>query len=201
VRSRARAPLRVLRLVMPRRTVRCASRSLTLGILSLALTACPLPQPLAEVARTADGGTVSTPIILPETALPADTIVPVRTDCAPAARFTLSATVEDIDTEEAVEARWFLDYGTDHAVLLGDDAVPSADDPSDPRRAITPIVFQPYGYGVPPSIELHVVEVVVSNSFLPLDNPTPPLQRAASPPFLTQSYRWTFQYTADGRCQ
>jgi hypothetical protein len=170
-------------------------------IVAYALTACPLPQPLAEVARTADGGTVSTPIILPETALPTGAIVPVQTDCDPSAKFTLSATVEDIDTEELVEARWFLDYGTDHAVLLGDDFVQAADDPSDPRRAVTPIVFQPYAYGLPPDVEIHVVELVISNRFRPLDDPTPPLQRAAEPPFLTQSYRWTFQYTQGGRCQ
>ena len=174
-------------------------------VAALALAACPLPQPLAEVARTADGGTVSTPIILPETARPADTVVPLSTGCSPPAQFTLSATVEDLDTEEAVEARWFLDYGTDHSVLLGDDSVPSADDPSNPQRAVTPIAFQPYGYGLPPAITIHTVDLVISNGFLPLDNPTPPLQRAASPPFLTQSYRWVFQYVdptdASGRCQ
>jgi hypothetical protein len=151
-----------------------------------------------------DGGTVSTPIILPETALPAGTVVPVRLGCDPPAQFTLSAAVEDLDTEEPVEARWFLDYGTDHAFLLGDDAVPSAGDPNNPRRLITPISFFPYQYGVPPTAPLHVVEVVISNGFLGLNDPTEPLQRAAAPPFLTQSYRWVFQYVdaadATGRC-
>jgi len=174
---------------------------LTAALLTLALAACPLPQPLAEVARTTDGGAVSTPVILPETALPAETVVLVDPGCNPQAQFTLSATVEDLDTDELVDARWFLDYGTDHTVLLGEDIVPSSGDPSDPRRPITPIAFLPYGYGLPPAAALHVVEVVVSNGFLGLNDPTPPLQRAAAPPFLTQSYRWVFQYAAGGRCQ
>jgi len=174
--------------------------------LALALTACPIPQPLAEVARSTDGGTVSTPIILTDTAVPPDTVVPVRTDCSPAAQFTLSATVEDLDTSESVEARWFMDYGTGHGLLLEDEeSVPASEDPSDPRRLVTPVQFTPYAYGVPPAIGLHVVELVVSNGFLALSDPTPPLQRAAAPPFVTQAYRWVFQYVDPsdprGRCQ
>ncbi len=183
---------------------------LAAAALPLALAACPLPQPLAEVARTADGGAVSTPVILTETALPADTVIPVRTDCDPAAggpHFALSATVEDVDTDESVEARWFLDYRADSPVLLADDGVTASGDPSDPRRLIPPLVFQPYGFDpVRTPGQLHVVEVVVSNAFLALSDPTQPFQRAAAPPFVTQSYRWAFQYVdaADprgGRCQ
>jgi hypothetical protein len=177
---------------------------LTAAALPLALAACPLPQPLAEVARTADGGSVSTPIILPETALPPDTVVLVKPDCPPPrfAQFALSATVEDFDTEEPVEARWFVNYRPAVPTgLLTSDLVPSSGDPNDPRRPITPVVFQPYGSSGPPA-PLDIVEVVVSNGFLALaDLTTQPLQRAASPPFLTQSYRWVFQYDPGGRCQ
>ncbi len=167
------------------------------------LAACPLPQPLAEVARTADGGSVSTPIILPDTAQPADTVVLVRNDCGPAAQFTLSATVEDVDTDESVEARWFLDWRPDATGLVADDSVPASGDPSNPQRLLAPFVFRPFALKrtTPP---LDVVEVVVSNSFLPLADPTQPFQRAAAPPFVTQSHRWVFQYvdpaTVGARC-
>lgn len=172
---------------------------------ALALAACPIPQPLAEVARSADGGAVSTPIILPETAVPAGTVVPVKPDCPAPAQFTLSATVEDLDTDEAVEARWFVDWAPDRPTLLESDPVSASNDPSDPRRLIPAVPFSPYTYGKPPQSAMHVVEVVVSNGFLPTSDPTQPFQRAASPPFVTQSYRWVFQYVdpADpsGRCQ
>jgi hypothetical protein len=174
---------------------------LAAAALPLALAACPLPQPLAEVARTADGGAVSTPIILPETALPADTVVLVSPDCVSDPQFVLSATVEDLDTDESVDARWFVDWQPDKPGLLEDDPVPASGDPSDPRRAIPPVPFAPYTSGKPPASAMHVVEVVISNRFLPTSNTTQPFQRAAEPPFLTQSYRWVFQYAAGGRCQ
>ena len=162
---------------------------------ALALPGCPIPQPLAEVSRSADGGAVSTPTILPDSALPADTVVLVRTDCNPAAQFTLSASLEDVDTEESVEARWFRDYRADNTGLLSDDDVPAAADPSDPLRVIPPLVFRPYGFDASRTVgQLHVVEVVVSNRFLALSDPTQPFQRAAEAPFVTQSHRWVFQY-------
>lgn len=172
---------------------------------ALSLAGCPIPQPLAEVARSADGGAVSTPIILPETAVPTDTVVRVKPDCPAPAQFTLSATVEDLDTDESVEARWFVDWRADSPGLLTDDPVSASGDPSDPRRPIPPVPFSPYTYGKPPASSMHVVEVVVSNGFLPTTDLTQPFQRAASPPFLTQSYRWVFQYVDStdpgGRCQ
>ena len=117
---------------------------LVAAALPLALAACPLPQPLAEVARTADGGAVSTPIILPETALPAETTVLVSPDCIPAPQFVLSATVEDLDTDESVDARWFVDWQPDKPGLLEDDPVPASGDPSDPeyqKSDLQPDVF------------------------------------------------------------
>lgn len=167
------------------------------------LAACPIPQPLAEVARTADGGSVSTPIILPDTALPADTVVLVKNNCGSGAQFTLSATVEDVDTDESVEARWFRNWRPDDPHLVSDDPVAASGDPSNPQRLLVPFVFQPFAPGqLVPSLD--VVEVVVSNNFLPLADPTQPYQRAAALPFVTQSHRWVFQYvdpaTAGARC-
>jgi hypothetical protein len=168
--------------------------------LPLALGACPLPQPLAEVARTADGGSVSTPIILPETAVPAGGVVLVSPTCATAPVFSVGATVEDLDTDESVQARWFVDYPTSSGIFQFSD-VPAAADSNDPNRPIPPFGFSPYTFGAPPAAALHVVEVVISNGFLQLGDPTPPLNRAAAPPFVTQVYRWVFQYDAQGRCQ
>lgn len=173
---------------------------LAAAALPLALAACPLPQPLAEVARTVDGGSVSTPIILPETAEPRDTVVLVKPDCASPPQFTLSVTVEDFDTEELVEARWFVDWLPDRSGLLEADEVTASSDPSDPRRPVTPVPFSPYAFDKPPRTGTHVVEVVVSNGFLALSDRTQPFQRAAAPAFLTQSYRWVFQYDPGGRC-
>jgi hypothetical protein len=171
--------------------------------LPLALAACPIPQPLAEVARSADGGTVSTPIILPDSAQPADTVVLVKSDCGPTALFMLNATVEDLDTSEPVEARWFLNWRPDNTGLVADDDVPASSDPSNPQRLLAPFSFKPFGF-VRPAPTLDVVEVVVSNGFLAIGDPTPPFQRAAAPPFVTQSYRWVFQYVdpaaAGARC-
>ena len=170
---------------------------LALAALPLALAACPLPQPLAEVART-DGG-VSTPIILPETAVPTETTVFVRTNCNPP-QFTLTATVSDLDTDEFVEARWFLDWNPNTPTLLADTAVPASGDPNDPLRPIPPLVFQPQA-----TAPQHVVEVVVSNNFLATSDGTQPFQRAAPPPFQTHSYLWVFQFVGPtdsrGRCQ
>jgi hypothetical protein len=179
-----------------------------LAALGLALGACPLPQPVPNVGRTVDGGAVTTAIILPESAQPPDTTVLVKPDCpAPDAAFTLSATVEDTDTTDDVVARWFVDYRPE--ILAGfvqEVGVPASGDPNDPLRAIPPFTFRPYDFGTPAvGVPLHVVEVAVSNNFLPVADPTPPRQRAAPPPFQTQVYRWVFQYVDKtdprGRCQ
>lgn len=171
------------------------SRALLLAVpaIGLTLAACPIPQPLAEVARSADGGAVSTPIILPDSAQPGDSVVLVRNDCGPSAQFALSATVEDLDTDESVEARWFLDWRPDAPGLVADDPVPASGDPSNAQRLIAPFVFRPFALARPtPSLD--IVDVVVSNGFLPLGDPTQPFQRAAAPPFVTQTHRWVFQY-------
>ena len=181
--------------------------------LALALAACPLPQPVPDVARTVDGGAIATPIILPDSAVPPETTVYVRRDCPGGAQFALAVDVEDLDTTEDVAARWFVNYGNSATAFLGEVPVPASGDPNDPRRAVpAPFAgfFRPYDFDavvttgpVPPPA--HVVEVVVSNGFLPVGNPTPPLQRAPQASFVTQLYRWVFQYVdqADprGRCQ
>jgi hypothetical protein len=168
-----------------------------------ALGGCPIPQPLAEVSRV-DGGSTTTAIILPETASPSATVVLVSRDCVPDPLFALSATIEDTDTADVVEARWFVDYapvrGPSSVPQFVEGAVQPSPDPRIPLRGLAPYAFSPYAYGGT-SAALHVVEVVVSNGFLPVQDPTQPLARAALPGFTTQTFRWVFQLVdASGHC-
>jgi hypothetical protein len=165
----------------------------------LALVACPLPQPVPDVARTVDGGAVTTPLILPETAVPADTTVFLARGCDGGAQFALGATLEDFDTTETVEARWFVDYRPNNTgYRISSFPVSATGDPNDPLRPILPL---PLRFDPTDTAAIHVVEVVVSNNFLPTTDLTPPFQRAAPPPYQTQVYRWVFQYVdVGGRC-
>lgn len=168
------------------------------GAAALVAGGCPLPQPLAEVART-DGGSVSTPVLLPDTAVPAGAIVYVRRDCAAGARFTLSIEAEDFDTAESVEARWFVDYQPSNTGYRGSTDVTPSGNPNDPSRVVQPLTFAAYAAGASmPAGAVDVVDVVVSNGFLPISDLTQPFQRAAAPPYVTQSYRWVFQYLDAG---
>jgi hypothetical protein len=171
--------------------------------LALALAACPLPQPVPDVARTVDGGAITTPIILPDSAVPAGTTVYVSRGCPGAPAFSLTATVEDVDTTETVEARWFFDYRPDATGLINQSfPISATGDPNDPLRPITPVALR---FDATEAATMHVVEVVVSNNFLPTSDFTQPFQRAAPAPFQTQLYRWVFQYVdatdPRGRCQ
>lgn len=167
------------------------------GALLAAAGGCPLSQPLPEVARTPDGGTVSTPIILPDTATPPGATSYLAKDCPGGEQLTLSASIEDLDTEEAVEVRWFKNYvSTQGSTGLISDVlnVPASADSSNPLRVVPPLVIQAYPPGGAAPLPVDVVDLVVSNNFLALEDPTPPAQRAAPAPYLTQSYRWVIQY-------
>jgi len=166
------------------------------GALLLTAGGCPLPQPLPDVARTPDGGT-ATPIILPDTATPPDAISYLAKDCPNGAQVTLSASLEDLDTSEAVEARWFANYVSvrgSTGFLANVQNVPASADPSDPQRVVPPFVFVAYLAGGASSRPVDVVDLVVSNNFIALGDPTPPVQRAAPVGYVTQSYRWVIQY-------
>jgi hypothetical protein len=168
------------------------------GAAALVAGGCPLPQPLAEVART-DGGVVSPPRIVTESAAPADTVVLVTRSCASAV-FSLGAQVEDLNTAEAVEARWFVDYRPDAAANPLIQQVPAADDPTNPIRVVQPYAFDALLAGT--TAPLHVVELLVSNGFQPISTTNPPQNRAALPGYETSIYRWVFEYVdTGGRCQ
>ncbi|GEJ57471.1 hypothetical protein [Anaeromyxobacter diazotrophicus] len=181
---------------------RRAGLALAVSAVAAALLAgCPLPQPLAEVARV-DGGVISPPRIVAESAVPAETIIFVSQGCS-AAVFSLGAEVEDVNTLEAVEARWFVDYQATLPQIPLSQPVPAGDDPANPIRAVVPYPFDAVAWnnGVP----LHVVELVVSNAFKAITPTDARQNHSAQDGFETAVYRWVFQYVpagdARGRCQ
>jgi len=177
--------------------------------LPLALAACPLPQPLPEVART-DGGVVSSLRFRLETVVPSDPIVPVKKDCpGGVAQFTLSATLEDPDATERVESRWFVDYQPEKPDMRRSEEIPGSGNPADPARFVPPADSQPFVFAMPPfdpadpATRVHVLELVVCSVGFAQDPPgtaypnrTPQLGFAAA-----QVYRWIFEYVdSGGRC-
>jgi hypothetical protein len=148
--------------------------------------------------------------------LPLDTLLAVDANCASPPVFVLSASLIDENTYEKVEVRWFVDY--DPATAASNPAVPPVfiDGPADGvtvERTVAPIAFKPYGYDPAGSEQafrdgggLHVVELVVSNSFAPEPvYPAPPLSRPWRTPlttstqqFETQYFRWVFHYVPTG---
>jgi hypothetical protein len=193
------------------------TRRLTLlaaaAALPIALAACPLPQPLAGVART-DGGVVTSLRIRLETVLPSDPIVPVAKTCPDGGppQFDVSAAIEDPDTIERVEARWFVDYRQDRPDIRRADDVPGSGDPANPVRLLPSAGSQPFLFTMPafdpadPASRVHVLEVVVcSVGFNPIGQDPPGTLYLNRTPQLgfeaAQVYRWVFEYVdAGGRC-
>ncbi|HEX9290319.1 MAG TPA: hypothetical protein VF904_12420 [Anaeromyxobacteraceae bacterium] len=182
-------------------------------LLALSLAACPLPQPLPEVART-DGGVVTSLRFRLETVLPSDPIVPVAKTCPDGGvpQFNVSAALEDPDTVERVEARWFVDYRVDAPDARRSDDIPGSGDPADPVRLVPPPASQPFVFAMPafnpadPTTRVHVLELVVcSVGFTPLGNDPPGTLYPNRTPQLgfeaAQIYRWIFEYVdQNGRC-
>ena len=172
----------------------CAAAALVAGT-----AGCPLPQPLAEVARV-DGGavTVSPPRIVDESVLPPDTVFLLQRGCPGGPRVTVSATVRDDNTLEQAEARWFVDYSPD---ALGArpyhvDLLPPPEDIAQTDRPLPPLEL-----ALPASdpAATHVLDLVVSNGFYVLDDPAAPARnRSPLPGFETQVYRWVFSYADSG---
>jgi hypothetical protein len=165
----------------------------------LALAACPLPQPLPVVGRT-DGTTIAPPVILPATVAPPDAVVVLRPDCPAGTVVPFSATVEDSNLEDVVDARWFVDYTPQSSGIAFADSPPAAADGVDTRRALLPFQFEPALYASGGAH--HVIELVVSNGFYPPNTPglSQP-NRSAQPGFETQLFRWFVMFDATtGTC-
>lgn len=150
---------------------------------------CPLPQPLAEVARI-DGGPIAPPRIVTDTASPSDTVVLVKTSC-PSLVFTLQIQVEDVNTTEPVEARWFVDYNPNVLQNPFVSQVVPSEDPTNITR-----IVPPYAFDLSKTVDgpVHVVELLVSNGFQPLSTTNPAQNRTPLPGFETDSFRWIFQF-------
>lgn len=162
--------------------------------LLVGLAGCPLPQALPEaIAATGGFG----PRIPYEQVSPQATFIDVRKDCTSAPVFTLRATLTDRDQQEAVEARWFVDY--DPASNYGpvDRDFPAGND----QNFLRPVRDFPYALPADPSFAPHVVELVVSNDFKPR-SPTDALpNRMPTAEHDTQTFRWLFRYVdAGGSC-
>jgi hypothetical protein len=173
-------------------------RGLLAAAALLVLAACPLPQPLPTVGGT-DGTTVAPPIILPDSATPADAVVLLRPDCPAGAVVSFSAAIEDPNLEDVVEARWFVDYSPQSPGVAAGEFPPPAGDGQDPRRALQPFLFEPAQYAV--GAASRIVEVVVSNGFYPINTPglSQP-NRTAQPQFETQVFRWFVVFDPAGTC-
>ncbi len=168
---------------------------------ALALSGCPLPQPVNSYPNAA---AIPPPRILMDGAQPAGTFVYVKADCASAtATFTLSASIDDTNTAEAVGYRWFVDYAPSQPACNPLPYYGVVQPPANGStvRTIPPVDFDAYAYPHAAG-DLHVVELVVSNGFVdPNDRNVPGWPctwRTPQQNFETQFYRWLFAYVAPG---
>lgn len=178
-----------------------AARTLTGVVVWLALgtslAACPLPQPVPAVEGDIS---VTPPRILTESVRPADGTVRVGTECPAESFVPFGGTIDDPDLEDAVEARWFVDYTAAAAGVQQNDFPAASTDGTDSRRPLADFRFFPSRYAAAP----HVVEVVVSNGFFPIgQDPPGALQPNRTPQsgYETQVFRWVVVYEPGGRCE
>jgi hypothetical protein len=172
-------------------------RRLAAALPALLLAACPLPQPLPEYP---EGQPVTPPRIVTASVAFPETVVRVPADCAVEPVISLTADLIDANTVELVEARWFVNYDPENQDRRRPHAtqVPPDDDPLVIRRVVPPFPVEPYDYapltgafgGAPGAV--HVVELVVSNGFVPPEDEAeaPVPNRSALPGYETQVYRW-----------
>lgn len=186
--------------------------------LALLLAGCPLPQPLPDYPP----GAVTPPRILMDQLSPREAVVRVPVGCAVAPSFDLQASLVDTNASETVTARWFVDYDRRNSNLCriraAEDIRGPGDQAPDPtRRTVAPFRFRPSDYpGVLAGGVVHVVELVVSNSFDPAADgdagtlcttdvaedlfPFRTAVRDATVQFETQTYRWVFVNDAAEPC-
>ncbi len=161
------------------------------------LAGCPFAQPVPGVSASPDGGTVTPPRIDTQSVLPAGTVLRYETNgtCpngGPA--FSVSANVKDENTDDSVEARWFVDYQPldprQKLPVVTPPYVSPAQEFGVTDRPIPPFVFEPT---LPWSSEsTHLVELVISNGFAPESPGNVLPYRSPLPGFETQVFRWVF---------
>ena len=179
------------------------------GLAALALTGCPLPQPLPEYKA----GTATPPRIQMDGIPYPDTILRVPAACSTEPTYVLQGiTLNDPNTAEQVVARWFVDYDAKdalHYAIQHQDIVPPAESgAADPtRRTVPTYTYAAYAYPDPINSStprnaagvLHVLELVVSAGFDDSgSNPDSPPNRTPATGFETQTYRWVFMTVPAG---
>lgn len=178
-----------------------------IALAGMGLVGCPIPQPLSDTVVVVDGGSFYAyppPRIVADSVSPSDTVVLVNpTNCD---SVSLVANVHDDIVDEDVEARWFVDYDKNNNFKPDVDDTQSGMATHDDKklvRALDPFSFVPSRYSA--SGDTHVVDLVVSNGFLPptaagsADAGVLP-SRATRPGYETQVYRWVIELTPNGGC-
>jgi hypothetical protein len=171
------------------------------------LGGCPIPQPLPGVGSIDGGLPITPPRVQTTSAVPvlAMTDYAPRASCPAGSLFQVSATVIDENAEEAVEVRWFVDYDPNNQLArtpLQIQILPAPTDSTQYRRFPNPFPFSPWDFDLP-TVQVHVVEMTISNGFLPVGAPVPPgdlPNRTAAPGYEVQVFRWTFQPSTGGGC-
>lgn len=170
-------------------------RTARLWLLALPLLAgCPIPQPLVEISKTR----VPPPRIINDSTLaPAGTFVSYDPTCPTAKSFAVSAVLGDDNIEDVDDYRWFVDYDpalqSRYLPLVQGTLGPPAAPPLD-RRPVPAFDFRPADFdsGTPAT---HVLELVVSNGFVPGDQGAPGIPLPYRTPDAlheVQAYRWVF---------
>jgi hypothetical protein len=183
-----------------------ARRPLAILALAIGLAGCPLPQPLPDYPA----GTVTPPRILVDELLEDGSVTLVPASCtAVQPTYLLNARINDPNTIESIEARWFVNYdfrGTAWSRIWDSKTIQPNQDTTNLIRVVPTFTFSPYDapppFGTPPlagppyseSDVVRVVEVVVSNGFDPalVGTIAPGANRAPIQGFETQFHRWVF---------
>jgi len=165
------------------------------------LCACPIPQAVPEVGLLPNGSLVPAPRIVPERVQPSSTFIDISRACPAAPRITFQATISEFDVSATPEARWFVDYDP-----VANSGVQAFDRPaappgaSDTYRSVAP--FTPPALALrwqDPTVGVQVVELVVSNGFLPPGDARATLpNRTPQPTHETQVFRWVIRYLTTG---
>jgi hypothetical protein len=154
-----------------------------------------------------DGGLpITPPRILTASAVPALAITGyLLTGCPSGSAFDVSATIIDENSEEQVEVRWFVDYDPDNQIFrtpVFTETLPPPTDSTQYRRYPKGLSFSPWDY-TPYTGGVHVVEMTISNGFLPINAAVPAgslPNRTPAPGYEVQVFRWTFEPAPTGGC-
>jgi hypothetical protein len=192
--------------VRPTATTRLLSLAAALSAAAL-FGACPLPQPLPGVGSPDAGLPITPPRVVTSSAVPVAAVTPYGPPaaCSGGALFDVSANVIDENAGEPVEVRWFVDYEPTSQVFSTPFQVEVLPPPQDPKqflRVPAPLAFRPSDFDVS-GTRTHVVEMAISNGFLPLNQAVPAggqPNREPAPGYEVQVFRWVFEPSPTGGC-